>query len=437
VNRPDKLAAAKTSAGLSLLFLVVYGSCNWITAHRHDVGTWYYAWERFIPFVPILIVPYMSIDLLYVAAPFLCQSRVELRTFARRIAFAILASGACFLLFPLKTGTLHPQPSGWMGTIFGFLRGFDQPYNLFPSLHITLRTILAVLYARHTRGIVRVASNMWFSLIGFSTLLTYQHHFVDIVGGFVLATSCFYLFREEKAALRVIPNWRIGAYYAIGAILAVALAFLYLPWTAIMLWPAFSLAVAAGAYWGLSPVIFRKTDGCLPFSTCLLLWPNLAGQYLSLRHYLRQSDAWNQVTERVWIGAHLGEKQALQCVRAGVTAVLDLTAEFSEARAFRDVAYCNIPVLDLTQMSNEQLGKATEFIARHSDDGIVYVHCKIGYSRSAAAIGAWLLSSGRAVSVEQALRILKLARPGIVFRPEVTKALKYFEQELRDVPLEV
>ena len=28
----------------------------------------------------------------------------------------------------------------------------DKPYNLCPSLHIALRTILAVTYARHTRG---------------------------------------------------------------------------------------------------------------------------------------------------------------------------------------------------------------------------------------------------------------------------------------------
>ena len=31
--------AAQTSLVLSLLFLVVYGSCNWITAQRTNVGT--------------------------------------------------------------------------------------------------------------------------------------------------------------------------------------------------------------------------------------------------------------------------------------------------------------------------------------------------------------------------------------------------------------
>src|SRR4051812_47978909 len=60
--------AIAASIGLSALFLVVYGGCNWITSQRHDVGTFYFEWERAIPFVPFLILPYMSIDLFFVAA---------------------------------------------------------------------------------------------------------------------------------------------------------------------------------------------------------------------------------------------------------------------------------------------------------------------------------------------------------------------------------
>ena len=217
MSRPSKFAAAATSGSLSLLFMVVYGSCNWITAHRHDVGTWYYSWEHFIPFVPLMIIPYMSIDLFFVAGPFLCQSREELRILTRRIIFAILVAGAFFLLMPLKMGIARPQPSGWTGAIFNFLHAFDQPYNLVPSLHITLRTILADLYARHTKGVTRLASHVWFSLVGFSTVLTYQHHVVDVAGGFVLAAICFYLFRENGARLPVMQNRKIGAYYFAGA----------------------------------------------------------------------------------------------------------------------------------------------------------------------------------------------------------------------------
>src|SRR5262249_31674539 len=99
--RSTKQAFA-ASVGLSILFLVIYGGCNWITARRANVPTFYFEWERAIPFVPFFILPYMSIDLFFVAAPFLCRTGRELSVLAKRIAFVIVVAGICFLLFPLR-----------------------------------------------------------------------------------------------------------------------------------------------------------------------------------------------------------------------------------------------------------------------------------------------------------------------------------------------
>ena len=46
-RRPLMLRAPGTSVLLSLLFLLVYGGTNWLTAQRPDsaVRTWYFAWE--------------------------------------------------------------------------------------------------------------------------------------------------------------------------------------------------------------------------------------------------------------------------------------------------------------------------------------------------------------------------------------------------------
>lgn len=406
--------------------MIVYGGCSWITAHRSDVGTWYYPWERFIPFVPLLIVPYMSIDLFFACGPFLCRSRDELRVLAQRISFAILVAGACFLLIPLRLSSARPQPDGWTGAIFSFLHGFDQPYNLFPSLHIALRTILADLYAEHTKGLLRLASNVWFSLIGFSTLLTYQHHFVDIVGGFVLAGISFYLFSEAKTRLPVMPNHRVGGNYAAGTLVLIGLALAGRPWTAILLWPALSCAITATAYWGLGPSIYRKTAGRLPWSVWLVFAPCFLGQYLSLLHYRRQCDAWNQITPNVWISARLNRDEAARLCQSGATAVLDLTAEFSETETLRALEYHNIPILDLTAPSPAQLREAVDFISKQAIRGVVCVHCKVGYSRSAAVVGAYLLASGHATTVEQAVAILRGARPNMVIRPEALAALNAF-----------
>lgn len=117
-TRPRLIDALKTSTFLSLFFFVVYGGTNWITAHRSDVGTWYFPWEMSIPFVPLMIIPYMSVDLFFFAAPFLCGSRVEMRTLARRIVLGITIAGIFFLAMPLKLGYPRPVVTGWLGAIY-------------------------------------------------------------------------------------------------------------------------------------------------------------------------------------------------------------------------------------------------------------------------------------------------------------------------------
>jgi protein-tyrosine phosphatase/membrane-associated phospholipid phosphatase len=419
-------AAARTSAGLSLLFMAVYGSCNWLTSLRTDVGTWYFGWERHIPFIPLMIVPYMSIDLFFVVGPFLCCDRAELGTFRRRIVLAIVAAGVAFLLFPLRFAFERPSVTGWLGAVFDTFRTLDQPYNLFPSLHITLRTILVDLYARHTTGLLRAGIHIWFSLIGLSTVFTYQHHVIDVVGGFALAAVCFWAVRESPLTAPVIPNRRVATLYLTGFAFAVAVAVAGWPWTAVLLWPAALLLIVAAAYLGVGPGIFRKAGGRLPFSTRLLFGPYLLGQYLSLRYYRRRCRPWDEVVPHVLIGGRLTDAEATHLIRSGVTAVLDLTSEFSESSPFLGVAYCNTPILDLTAPTPEHLRAATAFIAEHAKTGVVYVHCKIGYSRSAAVVGAHLLAAGQAATVAEAELRLRRARPSIVIRPEAMAALHRF-----------
>jgi protein-tyrosine phosphatase len=427
--------AAAASAALSLLFLAVYSGTNWLSAHRANVGTWYYQWERLIPFVPLMIIPYMSIDLFFLAAPFLCRDRRELATFCRRVTLAILVAGACFVAMPLKLGFERPKLEGWMGAMFGWFFASDLPYNLCPSLHIALRTLLAETYARHARGLWNIASHVWFSLVGFSTVLTYQHQVVDVAGGFLLAAVCFYVVPAISHAQPVTPNRRVGSYYLLAAIAAGAAAAVLWPWGGILLWPALGCCLAAAAYFGLGPGIYRKIEGRLTLSTRVVLAPLLIGQTLSLWHYRRQCRPWDEAAPHVWIGRKLSDAEAADAVRRGVTAVLDLTAEFSEAAPFLAIRYLNVPILDLSAPTPEQLRRCVEFLSENAASGTVYVHCKIGYSRSAVVVGAYLLQSGTARSADEAMAHLRAVRPSVVIRPEAADALHRFQSRPATSPL--
>ncbi len=414
-------AAAGTAAATSLLFLVLYHACNQLTRVRPDVGVWAFGWETHWPVVPAMIVPYWSIDLLFVAAPFLAATAADVAWLRRRLTAVIVGGALGFLLVPLRFAFPRPEIDGVFAPWFAALYGFDAPHNLFPSLHIALRTVLAVWYVRRTTGGLRWALHGWFFLIGVSTLLTWQHHLVDVAGGFWLAAIVLHLARDEPAPAEG-RNPKMAWAYGLGAVACTQIARLTWPWGLVAIWPAFSLGAAAWAYAG-GAWLYRKNDGRLAPATKWLMGPMLAGQWLSWRWYARQAQPWDALAPGVWIGRRLTEAEAAAAVRAGVTAVLDLSSEFSAPASFLACRYRHLAVPDLTAPTSAQLDAAADFVAEAKRNGIVYIHCKAGYSRTAAAAGAWLLRSGAVADADAACRRLAEVRPAIVIRPEIRRAL--------------
>ena len=155
-------------------------------------------------------------------------------------------------------------------------------------------------------------------------------------------------------------------------------------WFWLLLWPATSLALIATAYVRGSSSVFRKSGGRIPISTRVVLGPYLCGMFARLLFYRRRCEPWVEVAPGVYRGRLLNEDEAKAVLAKGVTGVLDLTAEHAECRAFLDIEYLNVPVLDSTRPSQGQLDRATSFIAEHAHRGGVYVHCALGISRSAA-----------------------------------------------------
>ena len=72
------------------------------------------------------------------------------------------------------------------------------------------------------------------------------------------------------------------------------------------------------------------------------------------------------------------------------------------------------PVLDLTLPPADVLAGASAAIESLRGDGPVLVCCALGYSRSACAVAAWLLATGRVPSVDAAFQRIRAARAQIV-----------------------
>jgi len=185
-NRPSIGKRALVSLILSIVFLVVYGGTQAITVGRSNVPSFFYAWERRVPFVAATIIPYLSIDLFFITAPLLIETERKLRAYAIRITTAILVAGIFFLSLPLRFAFQRPDVAGVSGYVFKQFQQLDQPFNQFPSLHIALLLIVGDVFVSRTRGRVRGALLVWLGLIAASPLLVYQHHVIDLIGGLAL-----------------------------------------------------------------------------------------------------------------------------------------------------------------------------------------------------------------------------------------------------------
>jgi hypothetical protein len=119
-------------------FALVYGGCDFLSAHRHRRAPIHFAKELEIPLRPAMIVVYMSIYVLFLAAPFILRSRRELRALVATLAVVILCGGIGFLLFPLELGFAPPREAelGAWAELFHFADRLNLTYNLLPSLHV-------------------------------------------------------------------------------------------------------------------------------------------------------------------------------------------------------------------------------------------------------------------------------------------------------------
>jgi protein-tyrosine phosphatase/membrane-associated phospholipid phosphatase len=415
---------------LGAFFFLIYGLCNWITSMRPGVGSFYWSWESGIPFVPALILPYMSLDLFFAGAIFLCR-RGELKTHVKRVVTAILLAAVCFLLFPLKFSFIRPATTGFSGLLFDWLK-LDQPYNQMPSLHIALCAIVWAPYARRTHGLLRYILIGWFILIAASAVLTYQHHMIDILGGAILATIVFFLFpwpaaSDEDGNHLAARNLRVATVYGLSALALFTVAYVFRPWGWLVLWPAASMLLVALAYAGAGPRIFRKRHGRFSWAATVLLSPYLFGARISHAMYRRSSDSCCQVTPNIILGGRLNRTKTRQLAAEGITAVLDLTPECREPRWPVSVHYKNLQILDLTLPSESLVREAVKFIKDQAGVGTVYVHCALGFSRSAGVLAAYLLESSAASTAEEAIEMIRRVRPQIVVTPQWTTLLRQFE----------
>lgn len=176
----------------SLWWMLAYGGADWVAGlHSFRVRIHLDA-ELSIPFVPAFVLVYLSISPLFLMSPFVLRSRRQLQALALALAVVTGVAAGSFLVMPAAPA-YPPQDAGGWTWLVQFARRVALRHNMVPSLHVTMSCVTLAAYAQHCGRLGKWLLAGWASLIALSTLLTHQHHLVDVAGGFLLAWAGYRL----------------------------------------------------------------------------------------------------------------------------------------------------------------------------------------------------------------------------------------------------
>jgi protein-tyrosine phosphatase len=409
---------------LAPFFFLTYGQVNQFTVGRENIGSLVFDWEPHIPFVPLSIIPYWSLDLLYGISLFVCTSIQEQRQLVCRLILASLFACMGFLLFPMQFTFIRPESTGLTGWLFGQLEQFDLPYNQSPSLHIILSWLLWRHFNRHLARFWQKLNTVWFVLIAASVLTTWQHHVIDVITGLLIGLIIDWMIPEHG-------KWRccrikgkrntLAKYYFCGAFVCLA----GTVWIPLLWWPTLALIIVGLAYGLLGVDALQKDQqGRLTPAAWWLLLPWRIGMMLSMRYHTRHITTISPFIDGVFLGTY-------PRIRVEQRAVLDLTSEFSRPRAVHGVAYQCVAMLDLINPDEEVLYEAVNKLEQlRTAQGSVLVHCALGLSRSALVVTAWLLQCNPELTLAQAVAQVRKARPQVIFTTEHMELLEKWKTKM-------
>lgn len=196
--------AGLLSLANALWFLAVYGGADLLTARRGFRVPVHFAAELRIPFVPWMTIFYMSLYGLFILAPFILRTRREFAAAVLTMAVAIAVSGAAFLLLPaeLAFAPVRDEQLGIWAGIYHVADDLNLTYNLLPSLHVAFAVICVAIFSPRASWPIKAVLWLWAFLIAASTVLTHQHHVLDVATGWLLAAVCVRtVFRRSVRAL--------------------------------------------------------------------------------------------------------------------------------------------------------------------------------------------------------------------------------------------
>jgi protein-tyrosine phosphatase len=411
----------------AIVFMIVYNYSAWYISRLETVPSFVFSFEKYIPFLPWTIIPYMTSGLFFFLVFFLCENKEQLKVLAQRMLFTTTVAGLCFILFPLKFSLEKPEiAQTFLGYSFRFLKTFDSPFNQAPSLHIAYALIFwSVLRNLKKRRLFFMG---WLLLLGFSTLTTYQHHCIDILSGSVLAHISFVVFPYRKNDF-LYRNFHLANFYFLSAWITASLALLLNQYYGyiwlLLLWPAI-MFIAIGYHYQKNNVFFLKDkNGNISILRKILYFPYLL-TYRFFWRFFRTNKTPLEIAPRIYISSR-PDRNDLKFFNSS-TIIYDLSAEMEEIIDLKTTpSYHSVPFLDIGSFDIEQTKALIKEITKHyqhlPDNGKILIHCTMGFTRS-SVIGMLVMKNILSLPLEEAVITMKTLNRNAIIHSYLQDFLK-------------
>ncbi|KMQ59508.1 hypothetical protein ACM46_20705 [Chryseobacterium angstadtii] len=413
----------------ALVFMIVYNFAAWYASEVEKVPSFVFDFEKYIPFLPWSIIPYMTSGIFFCSVFFLCKNQEQLKVLTKRMLFVTVAAGFFFILFPLKFSLPKPQVNASILNVsFYFLKLFDSPFNQSPSLHIAYAFIFWTLFRELKR--FRTLFMLWLIMLGISTLTTYQHHFIDILSGTILAHISFIIFPYRKNDFRY-RNFQVANFYFLSGWILVSAALLLDKFSGhlwlIVLWLA-AISMIIGYHYQKNRIHFLKNNnGKISLGRKVFYAPYLIIYWMFWK-FLRKNKKPLEIAPRIYISSRPGREDLHFFKINPDTLVYDLSAEMEEIPDLKNKSlYRSVPFLDIgtfdVNETRQLVAEITESYSNLPMEGKIFIHCTMGFTRS-SVIGILVMKNILSLPVDEAVTMMTGIHKNAVIHPYLKDFLK-------------
>lgn len=155
--------------------------------------------DTVVPFLPNSVWIYISEYVFFAVVYVTCKDMVNLNKYFYSFLVLQLTSVLIFFVWPTTyPRELFPLPddlNAFTYYAFSTLRMTDTPANCCPSLHVSSVYLSAFIFLDDQRKKFPFFF-IWGTAIALSTLTTKQHYLIDVVMGFLMAVSTYWIFHK-------------------------------------------------------------------------------------------------------------------------------------------------------------------------------------------------------------------------------------------------